>query len=128
VFSGTTWYGIPYDGLLPKSGCTLVPPEPLIAAMYAADRDETGFVEMSVFHALFAGSTAQPPTFGTGAAGGFSALPQVEAIVRRAAPMAKWESRVVTRRVSAVRPEGWSERPLAAAGHGHGQPRIIPPR
>ena len=82
---------MPYAGLLPKSGCTAVAPEPLISAMYAAERDETGVFEMSVFHALFAGSTGHPPTFGTGVV-----LPQVEAIVTSAAPIAKWVRRVGT--------------------------------
>ena len=39
-------------------------PEPLISAMYAAEFVETGSFEMSVFHALSDGSTAQPPTVG----------------------------------------------------------------
>ena len=82
--------------MLPKSGCSAVAPEPLISAMYAAERVETGCVEMSVFHALSAGNTAA-----TADASGVEprrsrrVAPQVAASVRSAAPMAKWDESCV---------------------------------
>ena len=76
--------------------------------MYAADLVETGFVEMSVFQALFAGRVGQPPTLALDAGGGGGLLPHVEARVRSAAATAKWDSRVYTLGVSANRRSLWS--------------------
>src|SRR5450755_138963 len=77
---------MPYVGSLPKSGCSLVAPELSISAMYAAELVDTGRFEMSVFHALSDGSTAQPPTVGV--AGGGGLCPPVAARVVRATPIA----------------------------------------
>src|SRR5450755_3311248 len=88
VDCGTTRYGIPYVGLLPKSGCSMVARELSISAMYAAELAATGSFEMSVFHALSDGNTAQPPTLGV--AGGGGLCPQVAARVVNATPTARW--------------------------------------
>src|SRR5450755_629701 len=87
VDCGTTRYGIPYVGLLPKSGCSMVAPELSISLMYAAEPVATGSFEMSVFHALSDGNTAQPPTVGLVAGGGL--CPHVAASVVSATPIAR---------------------------------------
>ena len=85
---------MPYVGLLPKSGCSAVAPEPLISAMYAADRDETGVLRDVGVPRVVRGEHRAPTDLRYRRS---VVLPQVEASVRSAAPIAKWESRVGTR-------------------------------
>src|SRR4051794_296093 len=107
---------MPYVGSLPKSGCSAVPPEPLISAMYAAERVETACFEMSVFHALSVGNTLHPPTVALVAPlpVPLPPAPQVAARVMSAAPMAKWESGIGTPVVSTKPGRVWSRHTLVS--------------
>ena len=55
---------MPYSGLDPKSGCTLLAPLALMYAMMASELGSTGSAETSRFHSLSAGNTGQPAMVG----------------------------------------------------------------